>query len=45
LALVFIFVDHISDNFLSYFTVHSISFSKAAEIFSRPLSSAQPYIS
>jgi len=45
LALVFIFVDHISDNFLSYFTVHSISFSKAAETFLRPLSSAQPHIS
>ena len=33
LALFFIFIDHIPDNFLSHYTVHSISFSNAAEIF------------
>jgi hypothetical protein len=33
LALLFIFVDHIPDNFLSHFTAHSISFSNAAEVF------------
>jgi hypothetical protein len=33
LALFFIFIDHIPDNLLSHFTVHSISFSDAAEIF------------
>ena len=33
LALIFIFVDHIPDNVLSYFTVQSIQFFDAAEVF------------
>jgi hypothetical protein len=33
LALFFIFVDHIPNNVLSYFTLHSIAFSDAAEVF------------
>ncbi len=33
LSLFFIFVDHIPNNFLAYFTLHSIAFSDAAEVF------------
>jgi hypothetical protein len=33
LSLFFIFVDHIPDNFLSYFTLHSVAFCDAAEVF------------
>jgi hypothetical protein len=33
LSLFFIFVDHIPDNFMSYFTLHSIAFCDAAEVF------------
>jgi hypothetical protein len=33
LALFFIFIDHIPDNMLSYFTLPSIGFSDAAEVF------------
>ncbi|HXP31223.1 MAG TPA: OpgC domain-containing protein [Stellaceae bacterium] len=33
LSLIFIFIDHIPENFLSYFTVRSIAFNDAAEIF------------
>lgn len=33
LALLFIFIDHVPDNVLSHFTVHSIAFSNAAEVF------------
>jgi hypothetical protein len=33
LALIFIFVDHIPENFLSYFTVQAIQFYDAAEVF------------
>ena len=33
LALFFIFIDHIPDNFLTYFTLRSVAFSDAAEVF------------
>src|SRR5215475_13236883 len=33
LALLFIFIDHIPNNVLSYITLHSIAFSDAAEVF------------
>jgi hypothetical protein len=33
LALIFIFVDHIPENFLSYFTIQAVQFFDAAEIF------------
>src|ERR1700684_4444946 len=33
LALFFIFIDHIPDNTLSYFTLPAIGFSDAAEVF------------
>jgi hypothetical protein len=33
LALVFIFIDHVPDNFLSYLTLQSLSFCDAAEVF------------
>src|SRR5438132_9578485 len=33
LALLFIFIDHIPNNVLSYVTLHSITFSDAAEVF------------
>jgi hypothetical protein len=33
LALFFIFIDHIPENSLSYFTLPSVGFSDAAEIF------------
>jgi hypothetical protein len=33
LALIFIFVDHIPDNLVGYFTLANIVFSDAAEIF------------
>jgi hypothetical protein len=33
LSLFFIFIDHIPDNFLGYFTLRSIAFSDAAEVF------------
>src|SRR6266481_4553339 len=33
LALFFIFIDHIPENSLSYFTLPSIGFSDAAEVF------------
>src|SRR5437899_9311539 len=33
LSLVFIFIDHIPNNVLSYMTLHSIAFSDAAEVF------------
>lgn len=33
LSLFFIFVDHIPENLLSYFTLHSVAFSDAAEVF------------
>jgi len=33
LSLFFIFIDHIPENILSYFTLHSIAFCDAAEIF------------
>ena len=33
LALLFIFIDHIPDNVLSYVTLHSVAFSDAAEVF------------
>src|SRR6266566_3663123 len=33
LALLFIFIDHIPNNVLSYMTLHSIAFSDAAEVF------------
>ncbi len=32
-ALVFIFVDHIPENFLSYFTLQAVAFFDAAEVF------------
>lgn len=33
LALICIFIDHIPENFLNYFTISSIAFSDAAEVF------------
>lgn len=33
LSLFFIFIDHIPENLLSYFTLHSIAFCDAAEVF------------
>jgi hypothetical protein len=33
LSLFFIFVDHIPENLLSYFTLHTVAFSDAAEVF------------
>src|ERR1700732_1572546 len=33
LALFFIFIDHIPENFLGYFTLPSVGFSDAAEVF------------
>src|ERR1700746_2568608 len=33
LSLLFIFIDHIPNNFLSNVTLHSIAFSDAAEVF------------
>jgi hypothetical protein len=33
LALIFIFIDHIADNVLSFFTVQSVQFFDAAEVF------------
>ena len=33
LSLLFIFIDHIPNNVLSYVTLHSIAFSDAAEVF------------
>jgi hypothetical protein len=33
LSLFFIFIDHVPNNFLSSFTLHSIAFSDAAEVF------------
>jgi hypothetical protein len=33
LALIFIFIDHIPENFLSYFTVQAFQFFDAAEVF------------
>jgi hypothetical protein len=33
LALLFIFIDHIPNNVLSYVTLHSVAFSDAAEVF------------
>src|SRR5215469_7613923 len=33
LSLFFIFIDHIPANFLGYFTLRSIAFSDAAEVF------------
>jgi hypothetical protein len=33
LALIFIFIDHIPNNFLGWFTLHSFAFSDAAEVF------------
>jgi hypothetical protein len=33
LALLFIFIDHVPNNVLSYVTLHSIAFSDAAEVF------------
>lgn len=33
LSLLFIFIDHIPNNLLSYVTLHSIAFSDAAEVF------------
>ena len=33
LSLFFIFIDHIQNNFLAFFTLHSIAFSDAAEVF------------
>jgi len=33
LALIFIFVDHIPENFLSYFTIQAVQFYDAAEVF------------
>jgi hypothetical protein len=33
LSLLFIFIDHIPDNFLSNVTLHSVAFSDAAEVF------------
>ena len=33
LSLLFIFIDHIPNNVLSYMTLHSIAFSDAAEVF------------
>ncbi len=33
LSLFFIFIDHIPNNFLGWFTLHSIAFSDAAEVF------------
>ena len=33
LSLLFIFIDHIPDNVLSYVTLHSVAFSDAAEVF------------
>jgi hypothetical protein len=33
LALIFIFIDHIPQNFLSYFTIQSVQFYDAAEVF------------
>ncbi len=34
LALLFIFIDHIPNNVLSYITLHSVAFSDAAEVYS-----------
>jgi hypothetical protein len=33
LALIFIFVDHVPENFLSYFTIQAVQFYDAAEVF------------
>jgi hypothetical protein len=33
ISLLLIFIDHIPDNFLAYFTLQSVSFSDAAEVF------------
>jgi len=33
LALIFIFVDHIPENILSYFTIQAVEFFDAAEVF------------
>src|SRR6185312_13492146 len=33
LALLFIFIDHIPDNFISFFTLRSFAFCDAAEVF------------
>src|ERR1700691_5613936 len=33
LSLFFIYIDHIPENVLSYFTLHSIAFCDAAEVF------------
>jgi len=33
LSLLFIFIDHIPNNVMSYVTLHSIAFSDAAEVF------------
>jgi hypothetical protein len=33
LSLLFIFIDHIPNNVLSYVTLHSVAFSDAAEVF------------
>jgi len=33
LSLIFIFIDHIPNNVLSYVTLHSVAFSDAAEVF------------
>jgi hypothetical protein len=33
LALIFIFIDHIPENFLSYFTLQAVGFYDAAEVF------------
>ena len=33
LSLFFIFIDHIPNNFLGWFTLHSFAFSDAAEVF------------
>src|SRR5271167_1622203 len=33
LSLFFIFIDHIPENLLSYFTLHSVAFCDAAEVF------------
>src|SRR5580698_1247270 len=33
LSLIFIFIDHIPENVLSYFTMRAIAFNDAAEVF------------
>jgi hypothetical protein len=33
LALIFIFIDHIPENILSYFTIQAVQFFDAAEVF------------